>query len=68
MIKMKEIKLNENELNIDFDKGFHMLNVSKIDENNEVEIAITVDVDTFLVKLNKNEVSMLIVFLKDQID
>ena len=64
---MKEIKLNENELNIDFDKGFHMLNVSKIDENNEVEIAITVDVDTFLVKLNKNEVSMLISFLKDQI-
>ena len=65
---MKEIKLNENELNIDFDKGFHMLNVSKIDENNEVEIALTVDVDTFLVKLNKNEVSMLIVFLKDQIN
>ncbi len=65
---MKEIKLNENELNIDFDKGFHMLNVSKIDENNEVEIAITVDVDTFLVKLNKNEVSMLIAFLKDQIN
>jgi hypothetical protein len=64
---MTEIKLNENELNIDFDNGFHMLNVSKIDENNEVEIAITLDVDTFLVKLNKNEVRILISFLEDQI-
>jgi hypothetical protein len=64
---MTEIKLNENELNIDFDNGFHMLDVSKIDENNEVEIAITLDVDTLLVKLNKNEVRILISFLEDQI-
>jgi hypothetical protein len=64
---MKEIKLNENELNIDFDNGFYMLDVSKIDENNEVEIAITLDVDTLLVKLNKNEVRILISFLEDQI-
>jgi hypothetical protein len=64
---MTEIKLNENELNIDFDNGFHMLDVSKIDENNEVEIAITLDVDTLLVKLNKTEVRILISFLEDQI-
>ena len=64
---MKEIKLNENELNIDFDNGFHMLNVSKIDENNEVEIALTVDVDTFLARINKSEIKMLISFLEDQI-
>jgi hypothetical protein len=64
---MKEIKLNENELNIDFDNGFHMLNVSKINENNEVEIAITLDVDTLLAKINKSEVKILISFLEDQI-
>ncbi len=64
---MTEIKLNENELNIDFDNGFHMLDVSKIDENNEVEIAITLDIDTLLVKLNKTEVRILISFLEDQI-
>jgi hypothetical protein len=64
---MTEIKLNENELNIDFDNGFHMLDVSKIDENNEVEIAITLDVDTLLVKLNKTEVRILMSFLEDQI-
>jgi 16S rRNA U1498 N3-methylase RsmE len=64
---MKEIKLNENELNIDFDNGFHMLNVSKINENNEVEIAITLDVDTLLAKINKSEIKMLISFLEEQI-
>jgi hypothetical protein len=63
---MKEIILNENELNFNFDEGFHMLNISKIDKNDEVEISITVDVDTFLAKLNKNEVKMLISFLEDQ--
>jgi len=63
---MKEIILNENELNFNFDEGFHMLNISKIDKNDEVEISITVDVDTFLAKLNKNEVTMLISFLEDQ--
>ena len=64
---MKEIKLNENELNIDFDNGFHMLNISKINKNDEVEIAITLDVDTFLARINKNEIKILISFLEDQI-
>ena len=64
---MKKITLTENELNIDFGNGFHMLNISKINENDEVEIAITLDVDTLLTKINKSEVKILISFLEDQI-